>query len=155
MVGDYFLWYLIISFPEIRVSLCTVSETAEMFIWIFHCYNRSQPHRLTAILVTYGFSLLCPSGPMHSAHLVFCFTWDMVPVPRNWTSASCRGQFGCQDAGVIIVTFTPMSNSHSVIMLSSHCLFFKSKSLDLWIFLMISSNQLISGSHSAHVIPSF
>ena len=110
-----------------------------MLVWVFHCCSRSQPYKLNVILAIYGLSLpLCLSGPMHSmysTHLVVYFTWHMFPVPRNWTSASWKGQFRCQDSGIIILLSTPVSSNPSNIVLFVHTL-----SFGLWSFKEVYQN---------------
>lgn len=61
---------------------------------------------------------------MHWTHLVFCFTWDSVSIPRIWTSASWKGQFRCKDSEVRIVISAHVSTNSSVTMLFVHTLSF-------------------------------
>ena len=94
-----------ILFPETWVW-----GTAGMLICISHCCkNNFGLQKFTAILDAYGLSLpFYPSDPIHSTHLMLCFTWDSAAIPRNWTSTSWKGQFRCQDFGIKILYLCPV-----------------------------------------------
>ena len=71
-------------FPQRHVSLWFASGIGGMLIWVFHCCNKSCLHKVISILDTYGFNFpLCPVGPTHSTHLILCFTWDKVAIPKS------------------------------------------------------------------------
>lgn len=100
----------LISFSEAFFTLWLVSEAGRMLICVFHCCNKSRPHKFMAVLATCGFNLpICPPGPVHSTHLVLGFTSDEVPIPRSWIFTSWRGQSECRNFGKIIVTSAPVS----------------------------------------------
>lgn len=109
--------YLLVFFSEAGVSFSFVSEVGGMLICVFHCCNKSQPHNLIVLPPTYGFSFpICPSGSIPSTQLALCFTWDKVPVPKNWTFTSWRGQSRRQDFDEMIVKSVPVSSKPSIIM---------------------------------------
>ena len=96
-----------------------------MLTSIFHYYNRSQPHKFITVLATYGLSLpFFLLARWIYPHFMHCFTWNRVLISRNWVSASWRGQFGCQDSGVMTLMSTPMSSNSSITKLFIHTLSF-------------------------------
>lgn len=101
-----------------------------MLICVFHCCNKSCPHKFMAILATCGFHFPLSFGPY-----ALSFTWDKVSIPRNWILTCWRGQSGRQDLGEIIVTSAPVSTKPSISM-SFICIF----SFGLWSFVAVCQN---------------
>lgn len=59
----------------LKYSLSFGSEAGEILIWVFHCFNILYSPKFIALLATYSLNFpICPSGPIHSIHLAFCFT---------------------------------------------------------------------------------
>jgi len=65
------LWlFLIVPFFLRSIILWFVSEIGRMVICIFHCCNKSCPHKFMTLLATCDFTFpICLSGPVHLPHL--------------------------------------------------------------------------------------
>lgn len=69
----------------------------ELLICVFHCCNKSCPHKFMVIFATCEFKFsMHTSGSIYWSHLALCFTWDKALIPQSWMFISWRGQSGCK-----------------------------------------------------------
>ena len=71
------LWYF---FSQIYLNLWFVSKITGMWIWVFHCFNKLQHHKLIAMLAICCFTIpLYPPGLIYSTYSFFSKVISILP----------------------------------------------------------------------------
>ena len=119
--------------------LWLASEIGEILVCVFHCCNKSHPHKFMALLTTYGFNFpICSSGPRHSTHFVLYFSWLEVLIPRGWIFTSERGPSNAKFL-VKLSLHLPLRLLNLKLQCHLHC-------FELWPFIEVCQNTWLMNS---------